>query len=185
MSGSYRIVFRIAKTLSGLHMCKCSSIHIIIHYWCSFIWRYSWRWWTRWWRGFTSGYPRSDPIRLNNFSLALSLIGFFLYGLLGQIFFVPGLSQDKTYRVANVPIVGLFWVGHLIWTGPVLLAQGIWLGPGQMILAQAIPLVVCYMSLGVWDWSLKMVCATYVMWLTPLTLFWEGGKPSPICPLFD
>src|SRR6202790_4469342 len=54
-----------------------------------------------------------------------------------------------------------------------------------MILAQAIPLVVCYMSLGVWDWSLKMVCATYVMWLTPLTLFWEGGKPSPICPLFD
>ena len=51
-----------------------------------------------------------------------------------------------------------------------------------MILAQAIPLVVCYMSLGVWDWSLKMVCA---MWLTPLTLFWEGGKPSPICPLFD
>src|SRR5882762_10740122 len=57
---------------------------------------------------FTSGYPRSDPIRLNNFSLALSLIGFFLYGLPGQIFFVPGLSQDKTYRVANVPIVGLF-----------------------------------------------------------------------------
>ena len=56
----------------------------------------------------TSGYPRSDPIRLNNFSLALSLIGFFLYGLPGQIFFVPGLSQDKTYRVANVPIVGLF-----------------------------------------------------------------------------
>ena len=43
----------------------------------------------------TSGYPRSDPIRLNNFSLALSLIGFFLYGLPGQIFFVPGLSQDK------------------------------------------------------------------------------------------
>src|SRR5882762_9228825 len=64
----------------------------------------------------TSGYPRSDPIRLNNFSLALSLIGFFLYGLPGQIFFVPGLSQDKTYRVANVPIVGLFRVGHLTWT---------------------------------------------------------------------
>src|SRR5882762_7140166 len=56
----------------------------------------------------TSGYPRSDPIRLNNFSLALSLIGFFQYGLPGQIFFFPGLSQDKTYRVANVPIVGLF-----------------------------------------------------------------------------
>ena len=53
----------------------------------------------------TSGYPRSDPIRLNNFSLALSLIGFFQYGLPGQTFFV---SQDKTYRVPNVPIVGLF-----------------------------------------------------------------------------
>ena len=60
-------------------------------------------------RGYvTSGYPRSDPIRLNNFSLALSLIGFFQYGLPGQIFFPPGLFKDKTYRMANVPIVGLF-----------------------------------------------------------------------------
>ena len=39
---------------------------------------------------FTSGYPWSDPIRLNDFSLALSLIGFFVYGLPGTIGFVPG-----------------------------------------------------------------------------------------------
>ena len=50
----------------------------------------------------TSGYPWSDPIRLNNFSLALSLIDFFLYGLPGRITFVPG--QDP---------------GQNLWGGPV------------------------------------------------------------------
>jgi hypothetical protein len=39
---------------------------------------------------FTSGYPWSDPIRLNDFSLALSLIGFFIYGLPGTIVFANG-----------------------------------------------------------------------------------------------
>ena len=38
----------------------------------------------------TSGYPRSDPNRLNNFSLTLSLIGIFLVGLAGTIVFAPG-----------------------------------------------------------------------------------------------
>ena len=38
----------------------------------------------------TAGYPWSDPIRLNDFLLALSLIGFFVYGLPGTIGFVLG-----------------------------------------------------------------------------------------------
>ena len=38
-----------------------------------------------------------------------TLLGFFYMGSRGKyLFFVPGLSQVKTYRVANVPIVGLF-----------------------------------------------------------------------------
>src|SRR5882762_11393592 len=52
----------------------------------------------------TSGYPWSDPIRLNNFSLALSLIGFFLYGLPGTIAFVPGQDpgQNKCPKCRSI-----------------------------------------------------------------------------------
>ena len=41
----------------------------------------------------TSGYPWSNPIRLNNFSYELSLIGIFLDGLPGTIV----LPQDNLY----------------------------------------------------------------------------------------
>ena len=41
----------------------------------------------------TSGYPWSNPIRLNNFSYELSLIGIFLDGLTGTIV----LPQDNLY----------------------------------------------------------------------------------------
>jgi hypothetical protein len=39
---------------------------------------------------YTSGYPWSNPIRVNDFSLTLSLIGIFLYGLPGTIVSAPG-----------------------------------------------------------------------------------------------
>jgi hypothetical protein len=38
----------------------------------------------------TSGHPWSNPIRVNYFSLGLSLIGIFLSGLPGTIVFSPG-----------------------------------------------------------------------------------------------
>ena len=44
-------------------------------------------------RKFTSGYPWSNPIRLNNFSYELSLISIFLDGLPGTIV----LPQDNLY----------------------------------------------------------------------------------------
>ena len=39
---------------------------------------------------YTSGYLWSNPIRVNDFSLRLSLIGIFLYGLPGTIVSAPG-----------------------------------------------------------------------------------------------
>ena len=62
------------------------------------------------WTFLTSGYSKSDPNRVNNSSLALTLIGIFLLGLPGTNLFVPGqnlicpatksaLSQDKIYFV--------------------------------------------------------------------------------------
>ena len=52
----------------------------------------------------TSGYPWSDPIRLNNFSLALSLIGFLAYGLPGTIGFVLGqnLWGDPVCQISQM-----------------------------------------------------------------------------------
>ena len=47
----------------------------------------------------TSGYPRSDPIRLNNFLLALSLIGHFLSQ--GQLLLSQDRTQDKTFGAAQ------------------------------------------------------------------------------------
>ena len=38
----------------------------------------------------TSGYPWSNPIRVNDFSLRLNLIGIFSYGLPGTIVSAPG-----------------------------------------------------------------------------------------------
>ena len=49
----------------------------------------------------TSGYPWSDPIRLNNFSLALSLVGIFLHG-------IPGTKPLGWPGMPNVPNVGPF-----------------------------------------------------------------------------
>src|ERR1700733_11959139 len=48
----------------------------------------------------TSGYPWSDPIRLNNFSLALSLIGFFYMGSQGELLLSQDRTWDKTFGVA-------------------------------------------------------------------------------------
>ena len=49
---------------------------------------------------YTSGYPWSDLIRLNDFSLALSLIAFFYLGSQGQLLLSQVLSRDKTFGVA-------------------------------------------------------------------------------------
>ena len=49
----------------------------------------------------TSGYPWSDPIRLNNFSLALSLIGFLYMGSQGQLVLSQDQTWDKTFGVAR------------------------------------------------------------------------------------
>jgi len=72
--------------------------------------------------------PRSDPIRLNNFSLALSLIGFFLYGLPGQFFLSQVCPRTKLigWQCPNCGSIlsgasdldqsSAFDPGHLTWT---------------------------------------------------------------------
>ena len=57
----------------------------------------------------TSGHPWSKPIRVNNFSYALSLIGIFLYGLPGSIVLVPGPFVFVPGSVILVPGQDLGW----------------------------------------------------------------------------
>lgn len=45
----------------------------------------------------TSGYPWSDPIRLNIFSYELSLIGIFLGGVPGANVFAPGQNLGWSF----------------------------------------------------------------------------------------
>jgi len=83
----------------------------------------------------TSGYPWSNPIRVNDFSLTLSLIGIFLYGLPGTTVIALGQNMGWTCQgwssMPDIPLGGsslsgqtdlvwYIWFGlvHMIWPGP-------------------------------------------------------------------
>jgi hypothetical protein len=95
---------------------------------------------TQWHCHGTSGYPWSDPIRLNIFSYTLSLIGIFLGGVPGANVFAPGQNMGWSiwgwFSMADVPFEGPFFGMIPTW-------------PGTNVLTWTIPLVTC-MSLGVW-----------------------------------